>query len=128
MVDEKRTPIDFKALDQEHVNQCARERLCGVCGKAIRKGKDRYAFLGPLRDLQCFGDPWMHEECAEYTATACPFVSGKRRVWREGDQPLTDVFKGAWMLLVARSGKTHMDDLAHWHFEPVGVKRSATFE
>lgn len=127
MVDATRSPIDFKALDERHVDQCAQQRRCGVCGERIRPGKDRYAFLGPLRELQCFGDPWMHVECADYTAGACPFVSGKRRVWREGSQPILEPFSGAWMLLIARSGKVHRDAGA-WHFQPVDLKRWAVLE
>ncbi len=128
MVDATQVPIDFKAVDHGHVERCAREKLCGVCGLRIQWGRDLFAFLGPLRDLQCFGDPWMHEGCADYTAGACPFVSGKRRVWREGDMPSTEVFKGSWMLLIAQGGKVHTDPNGAYHFEPVKVLRTAVFE
>lgn len=127
MVDESIQPIDFKAVDRSHVDACAQQKLCGVCGQRIRPGKDRFCFLGPARELECFGDPWMHEDCAEYTAGHCPFVSGKRRIWRNGDQPLTDAFKGSWMLLTSRGGKTHLE-LRHWHFQPVDVIRREIFE
>ena len=127
MVDAKKRPIDFKAVDKAHVDRCAQERACGVCGERVRPGKDRYVFLGPLRDLQCFGDPWMHEDCGEYTALACPFVSGKHRRWHAGPEPILQPFLDAWMMVVSRQGRVQWH-MKSWHFQPVDIKTQATFE
>ena len=45
MVDASRTPIDFKAVDPDHVKRCATARRCGICGRKIRSGP--LAFIGP---------------------------------------------------------------------------------
>ncbi len=81
MVDATRSPIDFKALDAEHVALCATKGLCGVCGARIRRGP--IAFIGPDDGRACFADPWMHPECADVALEQCPFLA-RRRDWREG--------------------------------------------
>lgn len=133
MVDESKDPIDFKALDPTHVENCARKHRCGVCGKHIAK---RHAFIGPIQRahtaLMCFGDPWMHVGCAEYVAEACPFVSGRSPEYR--GQNLKEALRlvephqlEQWMV-IARDGKAHRQIVPTlkgpyiaWHFAPAGV-------
>lgn len=125
MVVDDLTHIDFKLLDKKHLDRCAQEKLCGVCGYPIRPGKDRFVFLGPARPhLLCFSDPWMHTDCAEYTTENCPFVSGKRRVHREGSVPSIE---GEWWMIISRSGKTHVD-FGTWHFQPDDIKERIFFD
>lgn len=120
--------VDFRVLDQQHVDACASKSLCGVCGLRLRPGKDRAVFLGPLRDLECFDVPWMHEECSEYVIAECPFVSGRRRHYREEsadpvERALTAVYHGDWMRIVARKWRAHRDSGKAWHFQPRDVIR-----
>lgn len=70
MVDATRNPIDFKALDKEHIERCMKHRRCGICGGKIR---GPVAFVGPDDARDCFGDPWMHENCARSAMEQCPF-------------------------------------------------------
>lgn len=124
MVNESRDPIDFKQLDRSRVQLCVTMRRCGICGTPI-KSNQRYAFLGPARELLCFADPWMHEDCARYTIKACPFASGRNRHYRSGDgddDPLLSTYEGAWELVIARRGTCHIDNVAKaFHFQPVDI-------
>jgi ferredoxin len=82
MVDETLSPIDFKAVDEDHVEDCARRGRCGICGGKIRQGP--IAFIGPDDGRTCFADPWMHPACADLAMKQCPFLTG-RRDWREAE-------------------------------------------
>jgi hypothetical protein len=133
IVDETRRPIDFKALNLNHVQKCATEHRCAVCGRRIAK---RHAFIGPIshRSDRCFGDPWMHVGCADYVAANCPFVSGRRPVYRGesgiDDESLREAIlhpyeSESWMI-IARGGRAHRDQTGAWHFEPAGVTGERT--
>jgi hypothetical protein len=123
MVDATRHPIDFKAVDAEHVERCAKHQRCGVCGGRIRRGP--FAFVGPLvsHGRGCFADPWMHPECADLAMQQCPFLAG-RRDWRDGesrDNPLLRPYSEGMHLRLAPGARSHKDQLGHWHFEAVDL-------
>lgn len=121
VVDETRDPIDFKALDDAHVDRCANHRRCGVCGTLIPKGTP-LAFVGPDDGRTCFADPWMHLACAALAMQQCPFLRGSRG-WRdrtEPGMPLIAGYQRGMVLRVAPSGRAHRDPLGAWHFEAVG--------
>lgn len=122
MVDASRRPIDFKALDQSHIDECATRGRCGICGGRIRRGP--VAFIGPDDGRTCFADPWMHPECAELALEQCPFVAG-RRDWREGgDDPLLRPYAGGMVRVLADNWRAHRDGQGNWHFEAIaGVRR-----
>lgn len=119
MVDATRTPIDFKALDSAHVDECATRGRCGICGSRIRRGP--IAFIGPDDGRRCFADPWMHPDCAALAIEQCPFLDG-RRDWREGgDEPLlTPYVPGTMVRVLAYNWRAHRDPLGAWHFEALG--------
>ena len=127
MVDATRSPIDFKALDQAHVDLCATKGLCGICGARIRRSP--IAFIGPadLVDRECWADPWMHPACAELALEQCPFLAGKRD-WRslEGvpepiaDLALTAYRPGQMAMALAVNWRSHRDALGNWHFQAIG--------
>lgn len=118
MVDATRWPIDFKALDPAHVEECALRGRCGICGGRIRRGP--IAFIGPDDGRTCFADPWMHRECAELALEQCPFLTG-RRDWREPGSPLLESYSASMVLALAHNWRSHRDALGAWHFEAVGL-------
>ena len=117
MVDATRSPIDFKAVDPAHVDECATRNRCGICGGRIRHGP--VAFIGPGDGRTCFADPWMHPECAEVAAKQCPFIAG-RRDWRAGADALTQPYSDGMVTVLAWNWRAHRDPLGAWHFEAVG--------
>lgn len=120
MVDEARNPIDFKAVDEDHVALCAKHQKCGVCGGKIRRGP--FAFIGPDDGRTCFADPWMHPECAAVAFTQCPFLAG-RRDWREVGarrDALLRSYSVGMVAKVAANGRAHREGNA-WHFQPIGA-------
>ena len=117
MVDATRSPIDFKSVDADHVDECATRGRCGVCGTRIRRGP--IAFIGPDDGRTCFADPWMHPDCAELVTEQCPFVAG-RRGWSEGADPLTEPYADGMVRVLARNWRSHRDAFGGWHFMAIG--------
>jgi hypothetical protein len=117
MVDATRSPIDFKALDPDHVDECATRGRCGICGGKIRRGP--IAFIGPDDGRTCFADPWMHPACAELAMEQCPFLAG-RRDWREDAGPLLQPYSDGMVRVLAHNWRSHRDGAGAWHFEAVG--------
>ena len=122
MVPDERRPIDFKALDADHVARCAKEGRCGICGRKIRSGP--IAFIGPDDGRTCFADPWMHPPCARLAMGQCPFLA-RGKDWREGgEDPLLARYAGHMVLYEATGWSSHRDQLGAWHFEAThGLRR-----
>lgn len=109
-----------KALDSEHVDRCANEGRCGICGGKIKRGP--IAFIGPDDGRACFADPWMHPACADLAMRQCPFLTG-RRDWREAEgrnDPLLATYSEGMVPILAHNWRAHRDPLGAWHFEAVG--------
>ena len=120
MVDATRSPIDFKAVDEVHVELCARQTRCGVCGARIRRGP--IAFIGPDDGRRCFADPWMHPACAEVAMRRCPFLAG-RSSWRSQEarqEPLLVPYAERMVVVLAPNWRAHRDPRGAWHFRAVG--------
>jgi hypothetical protein len=68
---------DFRVIDHDQVRRCVAGRLCAICGR--RLGEHLWFIGGPvsLEQSHLFADPPMHERCAGFAMTACPFLSGK---------------------------------------------------
>lgn len=124
VVDEGNHPIDFKVMDPAHVDACAEQRRCGVCGGKIRSGP--IAFIGPDDGRSCFADPWMHLECARVAMRQCPFLAG-RKTWRDEsgrEAPLISTYAHNMVLYTATNWRSHLDHFGHWHFEAIaGLKK-----
>jgi hypothetical protein len=121
MVDATRRPVDFKALDADHVDRCAKHRRCGICGGRIKHGRP-LVFIGPDDGRTCFADPWMHPECADVATAQCPFIAG-RRDWRDPSartNPFTASYSAGMAVYDAMDARSHRDRLGNWHFEAVG--------
>lgn len=66
--------LDFRVVNPRRRRRCAREGLCGVCGKKLGYWM---VFIGGPRSAEnrVFSDPPMHEECAKYALEVCPFLT-----------------------------------------------------
>jgi hypothetical protein len=75
---------DFRVTDMLRWDKCAREKLCGVCGKKL--GEFCY-FVGGGQTLKyrLFFDPAMHKPCAEFSSKICPFLNGRKTEYRPLD-------------------------------------------
>lgn len=119
MVDATRVPIDFKVVDEGHVELCARQTRCGICGGKIKRSP--IAFIGPDDGRTCYADPWMHPSCAETAMQQCPFLTG-RRDWRESGakaEPLLETYSAGMVVRLATNWRAHRDAGGAWHFEAV---------
>jgi hypothetical protein len=78
--------VDFRIIDSERVVECHKEKLCGICGRRLGEFSN---FIGGdgCRRTHLFIDPAMHRECAEWSAEACPFLSGERVQYSEREIP-----------------------------------------
>jgi hypothetical protein len=122
MVDARRHPVDFKAVDPEHVDRCAKHRRCGVCDGKIRSGPIAFIGAPDSAHRQCFADPWMHEDCGRLAMQQCPFLAA-RKGWRELDSesaPLIAHHAFSMALFLSPDCRSHKDQLGVWHFEAVG--------
>jgi hypothetical protein len=70
---------DFRVVDEYSRLLCIERRLCGLCGAELKRGRP-IVFIGG--DKSCgagnFLDPAMHEECAVYATTVCPYLTGNQ--------------------------------------------------
>lgn len=68
---------DFRIVNETRVRLCVAHRLCGICGEEIGR---TVAFVGGPESVanRVFSDPPMHEECARYALTVCPFLASPR--------------------------------------------------
>lgn len=65
---------DFKVTDIERWHECVERKLCAICGTALDYwvwyiGGDKCADNGLYFDLA------MHEECAFFSVSTCPFLA-----------------------------------------------------
>lgn len=69
-------------VDGDRLEQCLRQRRCGVCGQVM---ESRMVFLMRPFDLarKCSVEPGLCPPCAAYTQVACPMVSGHMAHYRE---------------------------------------------
>lgn len=72
---------DFATLHVERAQNLARAECCALCGQKMR---GPYAFVGGANTiaLGVYVDGPMHEDCAAYSFTICPHVSGTHREYR----------------------------------------------
>lgn len=73
---------DFKRHDPDRRMECARFRLCQLCGELM--DPDALTFVGfPwAAETRSFGEPPMHEECMEWAWEVCPWLAAGKS-WRE---------------------------------------------
>lgn len=91
---------DFTRADMARWFECAKGRLCSLCGKRLPK---RIWFVGgPLcMTNRLFFDLAMHEECARYALVACPYLAtpnyqrAKKRAIPDSAVPINAVLNSA---------------------------------
>lgn len=103
---------DFRSIEATKVIEAARASLCGLCGK----GLGLYAaFLGGPKSAAngTYGDPPMHEACADDATRLCPHIARPRVQRREAsDTAVTpDGFveekPPGWVMVITK----------HWNME-----------
>ena len=69
--------VDFRVTDTLAWARVIKGQLCGICGERLDPW---VCFLGgPLSvKSHAFADAPMHEECARYSAQACPYLAGEK--------------------------------------------------
>lgn len=88
---------DFLTIDRQKVHNCAKGKLCGICGGFLLSTKtyplpvwrDYVYFIGGPHSCErsgIFADPPMHEDCARFAMRVCPWmILGRYR--RIGNDP-----------------------------------------
>lgn len=78
---------DFKVLDMAAVRACFQQRLCALCGQSLpmQQPLPGHPFSLPMQivfiggpvsaEHRCFVDPAMHEDCARYAVSICPYLA-----------------------------------------------------
>lgn len=69
----------FTVNDTTKQMQCVKQDLCEICGKKLLRG--RWFIGGPLSAFHkegVFSDAPMHDECAHYALTVCPYLAANR--------------------------------------------------
>ena len=65
---------DFRVYDSGKLIKACQERRCWVCGEAL--GAFNYFVLSPVCAVnRTSTEPPCHEDCAEFSAKACPFLT-----------------------------------------------------
>lgn len=76
---------DFRVADAHKAERAVRNQLCWVCGE--RLGKFLAFVIGPMCVVtRVTSEPPCHQECAVFSALACPFLTRPRM--RRNDQDL----------------------------------------
>lgn len=94
---------DFRTHDQYRRLDCAMNGLCQLCGTPL-EGVAVFAGQRSSGARLTFGEPPMHEDCAEFAWTVCPWLAGG--TWRppgaddpiEYVQPIPEEGSELWMV------------------------------
>ena len=77
---------DFRVADGHKNELAVRNKLCWVCGEHL--GRFLSFVIGPMCVVnRCTAEPPCHLDCAEFSATACPFLIRPRMRRNENDLP-----------------------------------------
>ena len=78
---------DFRVVDSAHLSRCVRHRRCWICGEPLG---GTFAFvIGPMCAVNRINaEPPSHVDCAQFAATACPFLSQPLARRNERDLPV----------------------------------------
>jgi hypothetical protein len=77
---------DFRMVSPETFVKCHTERLCWVCGQAL--GSYKAFVIGTACVLpRTSSEPPSHDDCADFSARACPFLVHPRQKRRDNRMP-----------------------------------------
>lgn len=77
---------EFRMTDHDKLVDAVRGRKCWICGQPL--GKYLAFTIGSMCSInRISAEPPEHRECAEFSAQACPFLTGKQLERRENDLP-----------------------------------------
>ena len=89
---------DFRVASAHKQELAIRNQLCWVCGE--RLGKFLAFVVGPMCVVnRATAEPPCHQDCAEFSATACPFLIRPRMRRNENDMPPDYFNPGGDMIL-----------------------------
>jgi hypothetical protein len=77
---------DFRVMSSKHMRHAIRSKACWICGDGL--GKYMTFAVGPMCLInRVSAEPPSHHDCAEYSATHCPFLANPDRERRENNLP-----------------------------------------
>jgi hypothetical protein len=80
---------DFRVMSGKKLKLAVKLKLCWVCGEPL--GALKSFVIGPMCGINhTSAEPPSHRECAEYSATTCPFLTRPNMKRRENDVELAD--------------------------------------
>lgn len=84
---------DFRVIDVGKFRDAIRFKQCWVCGQEV--GRNLSFLIGPMCAIsRTTSEPPCHDECATYSARACPFLAHPRQRRRENNLPEHDASAG----------------------------------
>jgi hypothetical protein len=93
---------DFRIMDGKRLKLAIREHRCWVCGGRIL-GKLAVFVAGPMCGInRNSAEPPCHEDCAMWSARACPFLSTPKRI--RDDQGLPEGVTSAGVAIARNPG------------------------
>lgn len=110
---------DFRVIGRSKIVDAVRFQLCWVCGQHL--GRYVTFTVGPMCVVnRTSPEPPAHQECAEYSARACPFLSTPKMVRRERHLPQSATEPPGIML------KRNPGVVVLWATRQWGVRRTIT--
>jgi hypothetical protein len=87
---------DFRVIGPGKIAEAVRFRKCWVCGSPL--GRHLTFLIGPMCAVnRTTAEPPAHRECADYSASACPFLTLPKAQRRDANLP-TDVSVAGTMI------------------------------
>ncbi len=78
---------DFRIANGQFMAQAIKQKLCWVCGAPL-EAKQNVFVIGPMCSVtKTISEPPSHQECAEFSVKACPFLSMPKAKRRESNLP-----------------------------------------
>ena len=77
----------FGTIAEANQHRCLHEQRCQICGRTLPQSAVLFARQSDLR-LRCTSEPATCPPCADYSAQACPMLSGARGTYRTGTHPV----------------------------------------